>query len=309
MYCYIYYTNNKSIMNKEIEIVKELMTKYGLTNKDLFSFCICAVNFMEYYHEESMYDMMRSCPDRYASCDSNNTRAVAGALSGEKKEEGWTDVEQFAYYMENIQSCITSEIEDGDDDVSHFLEEYERFAKVYKREVMIPIMLGCPVESYDDSQFYDEEYIKSIINVDNLSLYRAYEEQRKADVKAYLEKEAAETAKEVEARKSDKDFSVVLASCVDVSRIKDSYENYNKKYYPDRGYKVIPMKNPRFMIIQTGGKSIEDVKDIVLRIIESQITIIGHEMQKELVPIENAFKGPVPEEFTENSVTHVVTYF
>ena len=63
------------------------------------------------------------------------------------------------------------------------------------------------------------------------------------------------------------------------------------------------------MIIQTGGKSIEDVKDIVLRIVENQITVIGHEMQKELVPIENAFKGTVPEEFTENGVTHVVTYF
>ena len=216
-------------MNKEIEIVKELMTKYGLTNKDLFSFCICAVNFLEYFEEECMGDMMRDCPERYYGADSNNTRAAAGALTGEKKSMGWTDVEQFTYYMENIQTCIAAEIEDGDNDASHFIEEYERFAKVYKREIMIPIMLGCPVESYDDSQFYDEEYIKSIINVDNLSLYRAHEEQREADVKAYLEREAAETAKEVEARKSDKDFSVLLASCIDVSRIKDSYENYNKK--------------------------------------------------------------------------------
>ena len=34
-------------MDKKIEIVKDLMSKYGLTNKDLFSFCICAVNFLE----------------------------------------------------------------------------------------------------------------------------------------------------------------------------------------------------------------------------------------------------------------------
>ena len=36
-------------MKTEIEIVKDLMSKYGLTSKDLFSFCICAVNFLEYY--------------------------------------------------------------------------------------------------------------------------------------------------------------------------------------------------------------------------------------------------------------------
>ena len=83
-------------MNTETAIVKDLMSKYGLTKKDLFSFCICAVNFLEYYYEESMYDMMRSCPRRYANADSNNTKAVAGALQGEMEKEKWTEEDQFA---------------------------------------------------------------------------------------------------------------------------------------------------------------------------------------------------------------------
>ena len=36
-------------MKTENEMVKDLMSKYCLTKKDLFSFCICAVNFLEYY--------------------------------------------------------------------------------------------------------------------------------------------------------------------------------------------------------------------------------------------------------------------
>ena len=44
-------------MKKTIEIVNDLMTKYNLTKKDLFSFCICAVNFLEYYEEEAMCDV------------------------------------------------------------------------------------------------------------------------------------------------------------------------------------------------------------------------------------------------------------
>ena len=122
----------ETVSKAEIAIVKELMSKYGLTAKDLFSFCICAVNFLEYYHEESMYDMMWNCPERYENADSDNTRAVAGALKGEQKTEGWTEVEQFAYYMQNIQECIASEIgedldeEDEETRLEHFLEEFER---------------------------------------------------------------------------------------------------------------------------------------------------------------------------------------
>ena len=160
-------------MKKSIEIVNDMMSKYNLTKKDLFSFCICAVNFREYYEEEAMGDVMRNCPDRYADADSDNTRAVAGALNGERKAENWTDEEQFAFYMGWLQRHV-----DGDvNDMRHFLEEYTRFEKVYRREIFIPIMLGCPVENYDDGRFYDEEYIKSIVNTSNLTIFKAREEE------------------------------------------------------------------------------------------------------------------------------------
>ena len=160
-------------MKKAIEIVNDLMTKYNLTKKDLFSFCICAVNFLEYYEEEAMCDVMWSCPERYYNADSDNTKAVAGALNGEKKEEGWTDEEQFFHYMKEIQSHVEPDI----DDMSYFLSEFDRFEKVYRREIFVPIMLGCPVENYDDSRFYDKKYLESIANVDNLTFYKIAEEE------------------------------------------------------------------------------------------------------------------------------------
>ena len=173
-------------MKKEIEMVNDLMSKYGLTKKDLFSFCICAVNFLEYYLEEAMCDVMWSCPDRYAYVNSNNTKAVAGALSGEKKEEGWTDEEQFFHYMKVIQSAVDSDI----NNLSHFLSEFDRFEKVYKREIFVPIMLGCPVEDYDDGRFYDKKYLKSIANVDNLTFYKASVEKQEEEMGIYRLEEA-----------------------------------------------------------------------------------------------------------------------
>ena len=82
-------------MKKPITIVNDLMSKYNLTSKDLFSFCICAVNFLEYYEEEAICDVMQECPKKYARTDSDNIKAVAGALDGEKRALGWTDVDQF----------------------------------------------------------------------------------------------------------------------------------------------------------------------------------------------------------------------
>ena len=153
-------------MKKSIEIVNDLMSKYNLTSKDLFSFCICAVNFLTYHDEEDVDTVMWNCPDRYAYIESDNLRAVAGALNGEKKAEGWTDEVQFFHYMRELQRAV-----EGDaNNMSVFLNEYTRFEKVYRREIFIPMMLGCPVEDYDDSRFYDKEYIKSIANVNNLTL-------------------------------------------------------------------------------------------------------------------------------------------
>ena len=160
-------------MKNAIEIVNDLMSKYDLTSKDLFSFCICAVNFLTYHDEEDVDNVMWNCPDRYAYIESDNLRAVAGALNGEKKAEGWTDEVQFFHYMRELQRAV-----EGDaSNMSVFLNEYTRFEKVYKREIFIPMMLGCPVEDYDDSRFYDKEYIKSIADVNNLTLNEIAEKE------------------------------------------------------------------------------------------------------------------------------------
>ena len=159
---------------KIVKIVNDLMSKYNLTDKDLFSFCICAVNFLTYHDEEDMSNTMWNCPERYAYAESDNLRAVAGALNGEKKAEGWTDEVQFFHYMKELQRTV-----EGDaSNMSVFLNEYTRFEKVYRREIFIPIMLGCPVEDYDDSRFYDKKYIKSTVNVNNLTLSAIAEKER-----------------------------------------------------------------------------------------------------------------------------------
>ena len=289
-------------MKSELAIVKDLMSKYHLTNKDLFSFCICAVNFLEYYEEECMGDVMRDCPRKYYGTDSDNTRAVAGALTGEKKSQGWTDEEQFAYYMESIQDIINKNL-------SHFLEEYQRFEKVYKREVLVPLMLGCPVEDYDDSRFFDEEYIKSIVNTDNLTIYKAHKEDKEAEHKEYQKKQEAELAKIVAEKEGDDDFSILLVSRFAVQDIAGIYDNYNHRFYPDRDYKVIPLEYGT-MIIQTGGKSLEEVKDRILRVAEGSFILLGRKAKKDMVTVEKAFNSnPIPQILKDNKVTHVITYY
>ena len=290
-------------MEKKIEIVKDLMSKYGLTNKDLFSFCICAVNFLEYYEEEAMCDVMKNCPKRYAYADSDNTKAVAGALNGEKKAEGWTDEEQFFYYMKSIQRVINEDI----DNLSHFLSECDRFEKVYRREIFVPIMLGCPVEDYDDSRFYNKKDLKSIVNADNLTFYKASVEKQEEEMRIYREKEAAAVAKEVEERKNDEDFSILLASNFNVNLLQNSFEEYNKKFYPDKEYKVVRLNRPELMIIQTGGKSLEDAKDRIIEIVKKSVTIVGRDAQEELLPIDQVF-NVVPMVMKDYKVTHAVIY-
>ena len=290
-------------MKKEIEMVNDLMSKYGLTKKDLFSFCICAVNFLEYYVEEAMCDVMWNCPDRYYNADSDNTKAVAGALNGEKKAEGWTDEEQFYHYMEEIQSHVEADI----NNLFHFLSEFDRFEKVYKREVFVPIMLGCPVEDYDDSRFYDKKYLKSIANADNLTLCKMEDEKRAELANAYKEREATATAKEVEERKNDEDFSILLASPINVNLLQNSFEEYNKKYYPDRDYKVVLLNRPEMMIIQTGGKSIENAKDRIIEVVKKSVTFVGRDAQEELLPIDQVF-NVVPMVMKDYKVTHAVIY-
>ena len=296
-------------MNTQTAIVKDLMSKYSLTDKDLFSFCICAVNFLEYYYEESMYDMMHSCPERYAGADSNNRKAAAGALSAEKKTEKWTDADQFTHYMESIQEAIASEIENDGKLTYHFLGEIERFKTIYRREVIVPFMLGCLVEDYDDTRFDDKDYIKSIANVDGLLLYKAEEEEREVSLKKFQEEQAAKLAKEVEEKKNDKDFTVLLASCTSITQLRPAFEDYIAKYYPSKKYSVLTMPRDSMLIIQMGGKDIEDVKKTIMGIFKSRLVIMGHEMHEELVPVEKAYKGDVPELLKVNGVTHVIAYY
>ena len=134
------------------------------------------------------------------------------------------------------------------------------------------------------------------------------EDEKRAELtNAYKEREAAAVAKEVEERKNDEDFSILLASPINVNLLQNSFEEYNKKYYPDRDYKVVPLHNPELMIIQTGGKSVEEVKDRVLEIAKNTILFIGHDVQGELIPVEEAFKT-VPKTMEDYKVTHVVVY-
>ena len=288
-------------MKTEVEIVKDLMSKYGLTNKDLFSFCICAVNFLEYYEEEAMCDVMKNCPKRYAYADSDNTKAVAGALNGEKKAKGWTDEEQFFYYMKRIQRDINEDI----DNLSHFLSECDRFEKVYRREIFVPIMLGCPVEDYDDSRFLDRKYLKSIVHADNLTFYKASVEKQEEKMRIYKEKEAAAVAKEVEERKNDEDFSILLASNFNVNLLQNSFDEYNKKFYPDKEYKVVLLNRPELMIVQTGGKSLEDAKDRIMEIVNKTVIFVGSEDRGKLHPIDQVF-NVVPMVMKDYGVTHVL---
>ena len=293
----------------EIAIVKDLMSKHNLTAKDLFSFCICAVNFFEYYYEECMGDVMRNCPKRYYDADSDNVRAAAGALKGEQKAEGWTEEDQFAHYMEAIQDAVVSEFEDDGKLTYHFLREMERFETVYRREVMVPFMLGCPVEDYDDKQFSDEKYLASVANADNLSLYKVKEEERVASNKKFQEEQAAKLAKEVEEKKNDKDFTVLLAACTSITQLKPAFESYIEKYYPTKDYKVKTMPRASMLIVQMGGKDIEDVKETIMKIFKSRLVIMGHDMHEELLPVEKAYKGDVPQLLKDNGVTHVIAYY
>ena len=291
-------------MKTELEIVKDMMSKYNLTAKDLFSFCICAVNFLEYYEEECMGDVMWNCPERYYSVDSNNTRAVAGALNGEKKAEGWTAEEQFTKYMEELQALLHDDI--MDEYLDHFLGELERFEKVYRREIFVPILLGCPVEDYDDSRFDDYNYLESIVNGDNLTIHQAHEVRHEEEMKAFREKQAAEEAAEVERRSNDETFSVLLSCCVEISRMKQYFEEYNKKVYPGRELKVAVL-NPFEMIVQTGGKSIEDVQKRLLDAVKYSNYIIGRQPEEKLIPIDQSFKVR-PKWMDDYKVGYMVTY-
>ena len=124
-------------------------------------------------------------------------------------------------------------------------------------------------------------------------------------MRIYKEKEAAAVAKEVEERKNDEDFSILLASPINVNLLQNSFEEHNKKYYPDRDYKVVLLNRPEMMIIQTGGKSLENAKDRIMEIVNKTVIFVGSEDRGKLHPIDQVF-NVVPMVMKDYGVTHVL---
>ena len=61
------------------------------------------------------------------------------------------------------------------------------------------------------------------------------------------------------------------------------------------------------MIIQTGGKSLENAKDRIIEIVKKSVTVVGREAQGDLHPIDQVF-NVVPLVMKDYDVTHALTY-
>ena len=113
------------------KIIDDLKNKYGLKEQDFFSACLCIVNFLEYFYEEGMIDVMYSCPEKYAGCDSDNRRACAGALKGEQKKIEWgSQIRSYVFCPYTMVKDHRTNYEEGnidkvmDGDINNFLFEY-----------------------------------------------------------------------------------------------------------------------------------------------------------------------------------------
>ena len=89
--------------------------------------------------------------------------------------------------------------------------------------------------------------------------------------------------------------------------MKKYFEEYNKKVYPGRELKVAVL-NPFEMIVQTGGKSIEDVQKRLLDAVKYSNIIIGRQPEEKLIPIGQSFKVR-PKWIDDYKVGYMVTYF
>ena len=64
------------------------------------------------------------------------------------------------------------------------------------------------------------------------------------------------------------------------------------------------------MIIQTGGKSLEEVKERILHVVEGSFVLLGRKAKKDMLTVEKAFNSnPIPQILKDNKVTHVITYY
>ena len=289
--------------------VEALMEKYNIKKKDLFSFCICAVNFLEYWDEEAMIDVMYNCPEKYGTCDSDNTRAVAGALKGEMTSEECDEIDQFIWYVKMVQDRLADYADDDRNlDDYRFTENFvDRFDRCYRREVIIPYILGADIEKFKDFKWEEEGYLNGIINVKNFELLNIDNAEEEEITKKYEEEKEEKLKKSREEHKDDKDFSILVVSALTPDP--DKLENLNKSIYPDRDYKVVKLPNPHTMIVQTGGKDLEDVTDRIYETICRGVIIIGAEVKPKVVKkVEDVFTYEIPKPLKDYNVTHVLIH-
>lgn len=192
---------------KTQEVINNLKSKYNLKKQDFFSASLCMVNFLEYYDEEGMIEIMLACPGRYSYADSNNRKACAGALKAEQKSEDITDEEQCMYYVTAVQARLESSDENGW--TERFFEELEeRMESCYRKEIFIPFILGADIDKFSESDSYAK-----ICNKDNLTISKVFDEIREeyfAELRkknAEAEKKAAEEKKRSEAFDRPKAFT------------------------------------------------------------------------------------------------------
>lgn len=293
--------------------VETLMEKYGLKKKDLFSFCICAVNFLEYWDEEGMIDVMANCPEKYGSCDSNNTRAVAGALKGEMASEEWDEIDQFIWYVEMVQDSL-ADYDNPDPDDYRFDENFvDRFDRCYRREVIIPYILGANIEEFNDAKWHKRGYLIGIINTKNFELTnidRSEEEERE---KRYEEEKAERIKKEVEAGKSHKDFSILVITCVDISHLTDRLKKYNETYYPDRDLKVEAFGKGNVLVVQTADEDLDKAANRIWSTVTGPILFFTPDKGRvdtskmNIRKISDVFED-VPDPIKKFNPTHVLLY-
>ena len=294
--------------------VETLMEKYGLKKKDLFSFCICAVNFLEYWDEEGMIDVMYDCPEKYASCDSNNTRAVAGALKGEMESEEWDEIDQFIWYAEMVQDRLADYADDRDPDDYRFTKNFvDRFDRCYHREVIIPYILGTDIEKFNDAKWDERGYLNGIINTKNFEILNIDNSEEEERTKKYEEEKAENLKKEVEARKSHKDFSFLFITCVDISHLTDKLKKYNETYYPDRDLKVEAFGKGNILVVQTADEDLDKAANRIWSTVTGPVLFFTPDKGRmdtskmNIKKISDVFEN-VPDSIKEFNPTHVLLY-
>lgn len=283
------------------KIIDDLKNKYGLKEQDFFSACLCIVNFLEYYYEEGMIDVMYSCPEKYAGCDSNNRRACAGALKAEQKSEGISTEEQFAYYVGRVQEDIALLDENDPREGRIWPELEERLSTCYRREVILPFIIGADIDSFPDVDL-SKEYNKS-----NLTVWKTLDGILQESINKFKEEEKKKREKLIEDSKSNPSFSVLVASPIDVSFLASEFDKVNREFYLDRNFQTAVFNSGQLVVIQSGEKSLVDLQERIEKPIRRSILVMGNKDHHfNTVPIEDGFKSGVPDALKKYNITHII---